>query len=207
MTGHTRSTLTMKATVAETVEEQGTFTAVISSGNIDREHDIIVPGALVSAIHKWMGRAIPLVWAHQIDVASSIIGSINPASAREEQGEVIVEGAIDRSTPQGQECWRLVKSGTISFSHGFIALTATQRPGGKGAVISKLDLFEITLCAAPANADTRVLAYKSLDTAFKSLDTDSLDDQLAALTDHALAHGHRKAFSQDLWYQFADLFK
>jgi hypothetical protein len=155
----------VKATITDTDTEQGTFRAVISTASIDRDGDIVEPAAMVSALNKWamIGKLVPLAWDH----SKEVIGHVEPASAEVVNKEVITEGYIDRTIERGQEAWRLAKSGTLSFSYGFLfdpkKGQAAKRPGG-GFHIKELDVFEISAVPiAPANNETRVLEWKSLD--------------------------------------------
>ena len=49
-----------------------------------------------------------------------VLENIDPASATVQNNEVIAKGFVDQSVPRGAEIWRLVKSGTLSFSFGFL---------------------------------------------------------------------------------------
>jgi len=153
--------LLLKATTV--AADQGTFEAVISTGTIDREGDVIEPKVMVTALQKWaqIGKLIPLAWNH----TDEVIGHIDPASVRAEGTETIAKGYIDQSIPRGEEAWRLVKSGTLSFSFGFLAPedAIVKQPGGRFR-FKEIDVYEIsTIPVLPANNDTRVLSYKSLD--------------------------------------------
>ena len=50
----------------------------------------------------------------------------------------------------------------MSLSFGYLATDKATREDGVQE-LRELDLFEISLVAAPANADTRILSYKSAD--------------------------------------------
>jgi HK97 family phage prohead protease len=171
--------LTFKAVTTTT--EQGEFEAVISTATVDRERDIVDPAGMVRALHKWTrtGKLIPLAWHHST-AAEDQIGHVDPASAREVDGEVVVKGWVDQSTDRGAEAWRLVKSGTLGFSFGYLILTATKRAGG-GRHITELEVFEITATTVPANADTRVLAYKAIDPELDHVRVEWRDDMLRRL--------------------------
>lgn len=196
--------LLLKASVTAATD-QGEFTAVISSINVDRDGDIVEPAGLVAAFQKWaqIGKLMPLAWNH----TKEIVGHIDPASAVVKDGEVISSGYVDQSTPRGQETWRLVKSGTLSFSYGMMFNTktgATKRDGG-GWHIKEPDLYEVSVIpVAPANNDTRVLTWKAMaeaqDAALEALNfvresladdklqqetRDSLLDQIKALVPQA----------------------
>ena len=74
----------------------------------------------------------------------------------------MVSGKVDLETERGRERWRLAKSGTLGFSFGYLTTDEYKRPDGTRE-IRGLDLFEISIVAAPANQDTRVLSTKALD--------------------------------------------
>lgn len=147
-----------------TATDKGTFTAVISTATVDRDKDIIEPAAVVASLAKWaaLGKLVPLAYKH----TEEVVGHIDPASAAVENNEVVVKGFVDQSTERGQVVWRLVKSGTLSFSFGFLFDTKTgaaKLPGGRYR-IKELDVFEISAVpVGPANNDTRVLEWKSIE--------------------------------------------
>lgn len=144
-----------------TATDQGYFEAVISSASVDREKDIVSPTGMVSALRQWetTGKNIPLTWHHSTD-AADIIGHIDPSSAKAVGNEVVVSGWVDQSTRRGKDAWRLVKSGTLGFSFGYLPLDYHDRKGG-GRDINALDVFEITATAIPMNPDTRVVGWKA----------------------------------------------
>jgi HK97 family phage prohead protease len=148
---------------ATTATDEGTFTAVISTASVDRDKDIIEPSAMVASLAKWaaIGKLVPLAWNH----TDEVIGHIDPATATVKDGEVIANGWVDQSIARGEEAWRLVKSGTLSFSFGFLfepKTGATKLPNGRYRV-KELDIYEIsTIPVGPANNDTRVLSFKAM---------------------------------------------
>jgi HK97 family phage prohead protease len=146
---------------ATTVTEEGVFEAVISTATIDRELDIVEPQAMVDALQKWVasGKKVPLRWNHGTE-PEHIIGHIDPGTARVVDGEVAVAGFVDQTAKLGGDAWRLVKSGTLGFSFGYLITDGTKRKGG-GRHITGMDVFEVTATHAPMNGDTRVLGWKS----------------------------------------------
>jgi HK97 family phage prohead protease len=141
----------------------GEFTAVISTGTVDREKDIVLPGAVVDALQSWTttGKMVPLHWSHGTG-PEDIIGHIDPGSVEARGNEVIASGWVEQSTPRGAATWRLIKSGTIGFSYGFLVIDAVKRPDGV-RVIKAMDVFEISATPAPMNASTRVISHKAVD--------------------------------------------
>lgn len=160
--------LLLKATTITAVEE-GHFEAVISTASPDRDGDIVEPSALVDALAKWakIGKLVPLAYSHRDPETGHavVVGHIDPASARADGSRVITKGWVDQSTERGADTWRLVKSGTLSFSYGYLVPDggATKRRGKKtGLHITKMDLFEISVVpVGPANNETLVLSWKS----------------------------------------------
>ncbi len=165
-----------------TAQDEGVFEAVISSAAVDRERDIVEPAAMVKALRKWAqtGKLIPLAWHHSTD-AKDQIGHVDPASVREVDGEVVVKGWIDQSTEVGAHAWRLVKSGTLGFSFGYLIPEggSTQRKGG-GLHIKELDVFEITATPTPANNDTRVLGWKAMGASEMAAKMRAMADEMAS---------------------------
>jgi hypothetical protein len=166
MTAETeRGLFTLKATTTVGVE-RGTFTAVISTGNVDRQKDIVDPDAMVKALQKWVqvGKKIPLDWNHG-EGATDQIGHVDPASVKNVDGEVVVVGWIDQSTENGEHAWRLVKSGTLGFSfYGLIPRDSmVKRKGGGLHIRGDFDVAAVTATPTPVNNETRVLAWKALE--------------------------------------------
>jgi hypothetical protein len=130
---------------ATTATDEGVFEAVISTATVDRDQDIVEPSAMLKALQKWagIGKLVPLAWAH----TDTVVGHVDPATER------------------GDESWRLVKSGTLSFSFGYLIPKggAAKLPGGRFR-IKELDVYEISVVpVGPANNDTRVLSFKSAE--------------------------------------------
>ena len=152
--------ITFKAVTTVSTDE-GVFEAVISTATIDRELDIVEPQAMVDALQKWvpLGKKVPLRWNHGTR-PEHVIGHIDPNSATIANNEVTVTGWVDQEAQLGGDAWRLVKSGTLGFSFGYMVTEGTKRLGG-GTHITAMDVFEVTATPGPMNADTRVLAWKS----------------------------------------------
>jgi HK97 family phage prohead protease len=164
-----------------TTTDQGIFEAVISSEAVDREQDIVVAAAMVDALRAWAGtnKNVPLHWNHSSE-PEDIVGHVDPFTVREVDGEVVAGGWVDRDIDRGREVWRLMKSGTLGFSFGYIITASTERNGG-GREITGLDVYEITATTAPMNNGTRVLSTKALDE-LDHVRTKARDDMFALLT-------------------------
>jgi Escherichia/Staphylococcus phage prohead protease len=153
-------------TRARTGTELGQFSAIAAAYSIDRDGDQIVRGAFRNTIERWRasGKRIPLHWNHS-PVPKDIVGSIDPDSMREIDDGLYVRGKLDiAKSDNARDVWELVKSSVVSLSFGYLATDKATREDGVQE-LRELDLFEISLVSAPANADTRILSYKSADTA------------------------------------------
>jgi HK97 family phage prohead protease len=160
-----------------TTTDLGEFEAVISTESVDREKDVVSADGMVRALHKW-NRPVPLSWNHSTK-AEDIVGHVNPQSARNVNGEVVINGNVDLASAQGGEAWRSFKSGSVGFSFGYLIPDggSTDRKGG-GRSISELDVFEVTATPTPMNNDTRVLSVKAMA---------SLADRMNAMADEMAA--------------------
>jgi HK97 family phage prohead protease len=141
--------------------DRGDFEAIISSEDVDRERDSVLAPAMVTALRAWtkVNKSIPLLWSHSA-APEDCVGHINPESARAVAGQVVVSGWIDQSTERGKEAWRLIKSGVLGFSFGYLILDAVKRKDGVRE-IRALDVFEVSATATPMNHSTRVVSWKS----------------------------------------------
>lgn len=153
---------------AATATDEGTFEAVISTATPDREGDIVRPAAMAAAFGKWaaLGKLMPLAWVHANGTGTEdVIGHVEPATVRVQNDEVIVKGWVNQELERGKEAWRLIKGGTVSFSFGYLIPEggATRRTGGR-LDIKAIDVYEVSVVPiAPANNETRVLSFKSLE--------------------------------------------
>jgi HK97 family phage prohead protease len=173
----------IKASVAES-QDIGTFSCVCSGSAIDRDGDRIEPTAVMLSFARWasVSKMMPLAFEHRLD-PEAIVGVIDPKSARIVGHEVVVDGRIDLTTELGRSAMRLVKSGVIGLSIGFLVDHSVPRPGGRGRNVLSVDLFEVSLTATPSFADSRILSWKSVSMG-------DLDRQLAELERHAAEHAH-----------------
>jgi HK97 family phage prohead protease len=156
--------LAVKAAVAE-VTDLGEFTAIAAVfGNVDRDGDRIVKGAFADSIEAWQsaGRSVPLHWNHSSD-PDDIIGFVDPGSMVETGRGLVVDGQLDLGdSDRARRAWRAMKTNSIGLSFGYV--TRKQRRAVDGAnELLAIDLFEVSLTPAPANADTRILSMKAAE--------------------------------------------
>jgi HK97 family phage prohead protease len=154
--------LAVKAAVTETTD-LGRFSAIAAAYSVDRQNEQIRPGAFHDTIESWQksGKRVPLHWDHRAG-AESIIGEVDPASMRETEAGLYVEGTLDiHDSDLARQAWRSVKKNRVGLSFGY--MVTADRKGADGIrELLGIDLFEITLTGAPANSDTRVLSAKSI---------------------------------------------
>jgi HK97 family phage prohead protease len=167
------------ATKAQTITDRGEFTAIAAAYSIDRVGDQIVPGAFKGTIRRWRqsGKDIPLHWDHE-GTPEAIIGGVNPSLMREMKDGLYVAGKIDLEDSElGREAWRSVKSNRLSLSFGYLA-TREEKSGDVNRLL-EIDLFEVSVVAAPANADTRFLSFKNASTVEDGRDEEALEPKSA----------------------------
>jgi prohead serine protease len=142
--------------------EEGTFTAVISTEHVDREKDVVDPAGMVRPLRAWqgVGKMIPLIW--NSGAPEDHVGHILPASVKAVDGEVHVDGWIDREAERGKAAWRVIKSGTAGFSFGYLIKDSTERADG-GRLLTEIDVFEVSVTITPMNGHTRGTSWKSTE--------------------------------------------
>jgi uncharacterized protein len=154
--------LAVKAAVEE-VTDLGEFTAIAAAYTADRVNDQIVPGAFAKTIERWRasGKVIPLHWNHS-GAAADIIGVVDPASLRETNAGLYVEGKLDlEGSMVAREAWRSMKANAMSLSFGYTVDRQRRRSDGINE-LQEIDLFEVSIVPGPANFDTRVLSTKKV---------------------------------------------
>src|SRR5918994_6823059 len=109
--------LTIKATTTDVDTELGTFTAVVSAWDADRDGDVIEHTAFNRTIAAWRGsgKRLPLLFEH----STKSVGAIDPATMHPSDAGLVVSGEVDRETDEGRQVWRMIKQNTIGFSIGF----------------------------------------------------------------------------------------
>jgi HK97 family phage prohead protease len=169
--------LALKATTTATDQELGTFRALVSAWDADRERDVITRDAFDATIKAWResGKYLPLLFEH----SATVVGSIDPDSMKPTEEGLEVAGEVDRSTDAGQQVWRTIKSGTAGFSIGYVSKDRRRKGGGRE--LYEIDLLEISATSKPMHPATRALSWKSAD------GSEPLDDSdLDAMTDAEL---------------------
>lgn len=128
----------------------------------DSYGDIVKAGAFTETLEtRWKGgKGIPLLWAHQMDVLDSFIGT---ADAEEDDKGLHFVAQFD-GTEEAQRVRELYKDGRLSkFSFAYDIKEqgpVTLEDGRKANELRKLDLFEISCVCVPANDDAGVVEVK-----------------------------------------------
>lgn len=146
---------------------EGKFTAVVSTFDVvDSQGDVMKPGAFDDSIAKFQaGMVIPILFAHKWDDPQANIGVIT--GMRQTATCLEIDGQLDLSSPNGLQCFKLLKDGRIhEFSVGGDAHygpSIDQAHGDCAWPIEKFDLCEVSLCLRGANPETRLVSTKSDD--------------------------------------------
>ena len=131
----------------------------------DSYGDMIEPGAFTETIkaREETGHPFPLCFNHDF---SAVIGAVKSVEDRE-KGPYIEAGFLD--TQLAQDVRKMVKSGAIwQFSFAYDVLEARQpseeeRKSGVENVLTKLDLFEISVVTVPANQNAVMTEVKNVE--------------------------------------------
>lgn len=152
------------AVKAATTTDQGVFSALLSTYDVDRVGERVMPGAFKATIEAWQqsGKMIPLHWEHS-SRPEDIIGYLDPKAMEETKGGLYVEGKLDlQDSETARQVWRSMKNNTVGLSFGYLVQQHQDQADGTKDLLA-LDLFEGTLTAKPVNAGTRVLSMKSVE--------------------------------------------
>lgn len=144
----------------KSVSETGSFSGYGAVfGNVDRDLDVIEPGAFTKTLaeHKRRGPMPPLLWQHRFDRP---IGAFT--TLREDQKGLYVEGELALKTSKGSEAYELLKIGAVGgLSVGF-CIPNGGKVHDRGGVrrIKQIELWEISLVPIPANPEAVVSEVK-----------------------------------------------
>ena len=149
---------------AEDSDGNGTISGYASTWDRvpDAYGDIVKKGAFAESLKKYedSGRAIPLLWAHQMNDLKSYIGT---ASAHEDDRGLFFKAKFD-DTDEAQRIRQLYKDGRLSkfsFAYDTIDSGPVELEDGTTAnELRELDIFEISCVLVPANSFAEVLDVK-----------------------------------------------
>lgn len=152
-------------TVELKADDTGTIKGYFSTYDEEPDSygDIIKAGAFTEtfAKRKESGHPFPLCWNHNFDNVIGVVDSIEDT----DKGPFIEAHFLD--TPKAQEVREFVKSGAVyQFSFAYDVLecerpTKEQAVKGIENVLTKLEVFEISVVTVPANQNAVVTEVKS----------------------------------------------
>ncbi len=148
--------------------EEGEFSAVVATYEVDRIGDRIVPGAFAKTLAAWResGRRIPVSFAHDMSRPSLIVGSADPADLREVAGVgLVAKGRLDLSNPEGMRLRALLMEQVIGdWSFAFKVPPGGERKTAGGVTeLREIVLVEFGPCPSGIGLNTRTLSVKSAD--------------------------------------------
>ena len=162
---HKYKDFALRKSADDTEKDSGTISGYFSTYDRipDSYGDVIAPGAFTDTIkaREESGHPFPLCWNHDLD---QIIGKVDSIEDTE-KGPLMTASFFD--TPLAQEKREIVKSGVVyqfSFAYdvqGWERPTAEEEKAGIMNVLTKLDLFEVSIVPIPANQNAVMTEIKA----------------------------------------------
>ena len=147
------------------VDDSGSISGYFSTYDEEPDSygDIVAPGAFTETIakRKETGHPFPLCFNHNFD---AVIGTVDTIEDTD-KGPLITAGFLN--TEKAQEVREMVKSGAVwqfSFAYDIVeakAPTDEQKTKGIEQVLTKLDLYEVSIVVVPANQNAVMTEVKS----------------------------------------------
>lgn len=156
--------------------DRGSFTAVASTGSVDRDGEVIVPGAF-----NPLPASIPVHMDHDMR-AANVVARARPYY----RGTQLLIDAEFGSDPAAQEARRKVTEGLVD-SVSIVFLASDKRDVKGVPTVFSGELLACDLVSVPANAEARVLTSRSLRSALSYTTADARADALLALAEAELA--------------------
>ena len=162
---HKYKEFALRKSADDTEKDAGTISGFFSTYDRipDSYGDIIAPGAFTETVkaREESGHPFPLCWNHDLN---QIIGKVDSIEDTE-KGPLMTASFFD--TPLAQEKREIVKSGVVyqfSFAYdvqGWERPTAEEEKAGIMNVLTKLDLFEVSIVPIPANQNAVMTEIKA----------------------------------------------
>lgn len=137
----------------------GGFEALVAVfGNIDSQHDIVMPGAFTETIAG--GKAFPVLWSHQFSDDTAFIGECTA----EETAEGLLIKATFLETERAQHIRMLMTKGLVtefSWSGKVLEGAWVETEDNWWYEIRKVEFWEAGPCFKGANPETELLEVKS----------------------------------------------
>ena len=123
----------------------------------DGAGDIVMPGAFYTSLIRRPAEDIRMLFQH--DPAEPVGTWLE---VRETERGLYVLGRLDKNVQRGRELLSLLESGGIDgLSIGFKTVSARKDKATASRLLTKIDLWEISLVTFPMLADARVSNVKS----------------------------------------------
>src|SRR5207302_945450 len=89
--------------------DDGVFTALVATYDLDSVGDKIVPGAFKDTLDEWStsGNPIPVYWSHRMDDPTMNIGEVLDATETDQGLEV--KAQLDLDNPTAVQVYKLLK--------------------------------------------------------------------------------------------------
>jgi HK97 family phage prohead protease len=149
----------------ETDTVTGTFTAMVSDYQTDREGDRFLPGAWDKAIAliRQSGKPIPLLFGHDTTSIGSVIGLVQPDEVWADEQGLWIRGWLDTGDTLGKRLYRMVQKGVLTWSVGFVLARKQRGKDGVNELVEVRELYEVSATPLPANPRTATAALKATD--------------------------------------------
>lgn len=150
----------------------GTFTAILSTPNLDRDGEVVKSGAFTP---------LPERISIDVDHTLSVLDTVASGRPYYDGDKLMIDGTF-ASTAKGQEVRQLVNDGHITDMSVFFRRVESEiAPDGKTLLTSKGELVNAGFVVIPANTEAKVLESKQHDPNEDPGDQAS-DDLASALT-------------------------
>jgi hypothetical protein len=172
--------------------DQGTFSGMAATYDLDQGGDRIVPGAFSRTLQN--KRVVPLLWQHNSD------DPIGDVSCTETSQGLAVEGRIVLSDPVGKKAFALMKAKVISgLSIGYSTLQESVENGVR--LLKEIKLFEVSAVTFPMNAAALIASVKNM----KALSDSERSNHLKSIDEHRRAiDRHQRGMREDMKALFGD---
>jgi uncharacterized protein len=152
----------------DTKDPNGAFEAILSTGTVDRDGEIVDPGAF-----NPLPADLPIHVDHQFMDVTKIVGRGVPFY----DGPVLKVRGMYASTPTAQAVRGLIDEGMIkTMSVGFHRPQMATKGGVKH--VTKAELIEASFVSVPANAEALVTMAKAFDADTVAATLEALDQKL-----------------------------
>ena len=145
---------------ASDTDASGLFTGLAATfgGDPDAYGDVIASGAFTNTLaeHKRAGTMPALLWAHD---QTEPIGRFETMT--ETADGLAVTGKLTLGTKRGHEAHQLMLDGALSLSIGYAVAPGGAEETRAARLLKKINLFEVSAVALPANPRARILAVKN----------------------------------------------